>query len=223
MKWLLSLFAIATVHGDTIPAGPLLISPESKSLIIEFETGGKSYYQSRLQRPTWPGGASGATIGLGYDLGYNTKAQIRTDWSGLPDTQITALTSAAGYKGTAAKYRVSALRWIIIPWDAAERVFVTRTMPRFGSMTDAAFPAITRTHSHVQGSMLSIVFNRGSSLTGSSRIEMRAIRDHIAAGRISAIPREIRAMKRLWIGKGLDGLLRRREAEAQLIEKSLHP
>lgn len=60
-------------------------------------------------------------------------------------------------------------------------------------------------------------------MSGASRIEMRAIRGHVAAGRVSAIPREIRGMKRLWLGKGLPGLLRRRDAEASLIERSLSP
>jgi GH24 family phage-related lysozyme (muramidase) len=32
----------------------------------------------------------------------------------------------------------------------------------------------------------------------------------------------VRSMKRLWVGKGLDGLLRRRDEEAELIEKAKH-
>jgi hypothetical protein len=204
-----------------IPAGPLSISPESRDLIVEFETGGKSYYQSRLQRPSWPGGASGVTLGIGYDCGYNTRSQILSDWSSLPDSTRNTLASAAGVKGTAAKPRASALKWIIVPWDTAQAVFVSNTMPRFGKMTSQAFPGITSTHGHVQGAMLSIVFNRGASMTGSKRTEMRAIRAHVAAGRIAPIPGEIRAMKRIWQGTGLTGLLRRRDAEAALIERSL--
>lgn len=223
MKWLLSLFAASSIHGDSIPAGPLLISPESKALIVEFETGGKAYYQSKLQRPTWPGGASGVTVGIGYDVGYNTRAAVLSDWKALPESSRNALASAAGVKGVAAKSRASALKWINVPWPDAEALFVSNTMPRFGKMTDTAFPGITRTHGHVQGAMLSIVFNRGSSMSGASRIEMRAIRGHVAAGRVPAIPREIRGMKRLWVGKGLPGLLRRRDAEASLIERSLSP
>lgn len=217
MKLFLALFA------TLIPAGPLQISPESRDLIVEFETGGRSYYNARLQRPSWPGGASGVTVGIGYDVGYNTRAAVISDWKALPEGSRNALASAAGVKGVAAKSRASALKWIIVPWSDAESLFVTNTMPRFGRMTDTAFPGITRTHGHVQGAMLSIVFNRGSSMSGASRIEMRAIRGHVAAGRVSAIPREIRGMKRLWVGRGLPGLLRRRDAEASLIERSFTP
>jgi GH24 family phage-related lysozyme (muramidase) len=32
---------------------------------------------------------------------------------------------------------------------------------------------------------------------------------------------QLRRMKRLWVGKGLDGLLRRREAEALMVENCI--
>jgi GH24 family phage-related lysozyme (muramidase) len=203
-----------------IPAGPLSISPESRDLIVEFETGGKSYYQAKLQRPTWPGGASGVTVGIGYDVGYNTRAAVLSDWSALPEGSRNALASAAGVKGVAAKSRAAALKWISVPWPVAEDLFVKNTMPRFGKMTSQVFPGITTTHGHVQGAMLSIVFNRGASMAGNGRVEMRSIRSAIAAGNVRPVPGQIRAMKRLWIGKGLPGLLRRRDAEAALIERS---
>lgn len=223
MKWFLSLFAATTIHGDLIPAGPLRISPEGKALIVEFETGGKSYYQKRLAKPSWPGGASGVTVGIGYDVGYNTRAQILSDWKSLPEGHRNALASAAGIKGVAAKSRASALKWIAVPWEAAETVFVAKTMPRFGGYASTAFPGITGKHGHVQGALLSIVFNRGPGMAGDSRREMRSIRSHVASGNIKAIPGQIRSMKRLWYGKGLDGLLRRRDAEARLVERSFTP
>lgn len=223
MKWLLSLFAASALHGDSIPAGPLRVSPEARALIVEFETGGQSYYRKALAKPTWPGGASGVTVGIGYDVGYNTRAAVLSDWKALPESHRNALASAAGVKGVAAKPRASALKWIVVPWETAEAVFVSNTMPRFGSMTSTAFSGITTKHGHVQGSLLSIVFNRGASMSGDSRREMRSIRSYVAAGNIRAIPGQIRSMKRLWYGKGLDGLLRRREAEARLVERSLVP
>lgn len=222
MKWLLSLFAATQLHGD-IPAGPLRISDEARSLIVEFETGGKAYYQKALAKPSWPGGASGVTVGIGYDVGYNTRSQILADWQALPEAQRNALASAAGIKGVAAKSRAAALKWIVVPWDKAESVFVSNTMPRFGNMTDTAFPGVWSKHGHVQGAMLSIVFNRGASMSGDSRREMRQIRVDIAADKVSKVPTQIRSMKRLWYGKGLDGLIRRREAEARLVERSFSP
>ena len=223
MKTFLAFFAslFTGAAEPTIPAGPLRISGEGRALIVEFETGGRAYYDKALRRPSWPGGASGVTVGIGYDVGYNTRSQILDDWAGLPESSRNALAGAAGVKGVAARSRASALKWIVVPWDTAERVFVARTMPRFGGYTDRAFPGITSKHGHVQGALLSIVFNRGASMSGGSRREMRAVRSHVATGNIRAIPAEIRSMKRLWIGKGLSGLLRRRDAEAALVDRSL--
>jgi hypothetical protein len=202
-----------------MPAGPLVITPEARDLIVGFETGGQSYYTARLKSPSYPGGASGTTIGIGYDCGYNTRAQILADWAALPKGSRDALAATAGVKGVAAKSRAAACRWIVVPWALAQDVFVARTMPRFGVMTAAAFPGILSTHGHVQGVVLSLVFNRGPAMQGSSRAEMRSVRAAVAAGTIRPVPAHIRAMKRLWLGKGLPGLLLRREAEAALVER----
>jgi GH24 family phage-related lysozyme (muramidase) len=64
----------------------------------------------------------------------------------------------------------------------------------------------------------SLVFNRGTSLVGDKRLEMRNIKVLIPKKDYKKIAQEIRSMKRLWRGKNLDGLIERREAEAKLIE-----
>jgi GH24 family phage-related lysozyme (muramidase) len=50
---------------------------------------------------------------------------------------------------------------------------------------------------------------------------MRAVRDAVAQGDLQEIANQIRAMKRLWVGKGMDGLLTRRDAEADLVESAI--
>jgi GH24 family phage-related lysozyme (muramidase) len=47
---------------------------------------------------------------------------------------------------------------------------------------------------------------------------MRNIRDLIPKKDYKGIAKELRKMKRIWQGKGLDGLLERRDAEAKLVE-----
>lgn len=224
---LIAIVPALPVSADSpIAAGPLSISAESRDLIVEFETGGRAYYERCLKRPEWPGGASGVTIGIGYDCGYNSRAQILADWSALPESYREALANTAGVTGIRAKARAAALRWIIIPWPVAQDVFVAGTMPRFGRMTASAYQGVMGTHGHVQGVMLSIVFNRGSDKRGDRRRELAAIDRDLMADpkRLRDIPAQIRLMKRLWVGRGLDGLLLRREAEARLVEKSLaHP
>jgi GH24 family phage-related lysozyme (muramidase) len=50
---------------------------------------------------------------------------------------------------------------------------------------------------------------------------MRNIKNLVPKKNYKSIAREIRSMKRLWLNKGLDGLLERREAEAKQIEKEI--
>ncbi|HEY6129471.1 MAG TPA: hypothetical protein VIW23_14955, partial [Candidatus Acidoferrum sp.] len=63
--------------------------------------------------------------------------------------------------------------------------------------------------------------NRGPGMEGDRRKEMRAVRDAVANQDLQEIADQIRAMKRLWEGKGLDGLLKRRDAEADLVESAI--
>ena len=72
-----------------------------------------------------------------------------------------------------------------------------------------------------QGALVSLVFNRGPGMDGDRRREMRAVRDAVARKDLREIAGQIRAMKRLWEGQGLDGLLRRRDAEADLVESAI--
>jgi GH24 family phage-related lysozyme (muramidase) len=55
------------------------------------------------------------------------------------------------------------------------------------------------------------------------RREMRAIRDAVPRGNLPEIAAQLRSMKRLWERQGLDGLLKRREAEARLVESCIAP
>ena len=223
MKALLALIAAAfqTATAETIPAGDLRISPEARELILHFETGGPGYYQARLQRPTVPPGASGITIGIGYDLGYNTPAQIRADWAGvLPDPQVERLAGVAGRTGASARAALSRVRDIIIPWGAAVQVYEGRTVPRFAKLTVATYPGILATHPHIQGVILSTTFNRGSALTPyCRRAELVWTRDDLRAGKTSRLGDYQLAMRRLW--PSIPGLQKRYAAHSGLIQNAL--
>ena len=49
------------------------IPEEIVEMIVEFEVGNKKYYESKCKSPIWPGGSSGVTIGIGYDLAHVTR------------------------------------------------------------------------------------------------------------------------------------------------------
>ena len=57
------------------------IPARAVAFIGREEVGSRRLYDIQGARPTWPGGESGVTIGIGYDLGYQTS--FDNDWSGL--------------------------------------------------------------------------------------------------------------------------------------------
>ncbi len=175
----------------------------------------------------WPGGDSGITIGRGYDLGY--EPTFARDWAGhLAPTEIAALTTALGRKGQDARAVAARFRDIHVSREAADAVFLDHSLPKYVQQTARAFPGFAHLPLDAQGALVSLVFNRGAGMDGERRREMRAIRDIIAAdplgdnlrATLPEIAAQFRAMKRLWIGQGVDGLLKRRDAEAALVESA---
>jgi hypothetical protein len=199
-------------------AASLTVSKKAIDMIVTFEIGSKTNYKTKLERPIWPGGSSGVTIGIGYDLGFNSQNQIRADWGQrVSDGDLAKLLTASKVTGQAAKALVGGLQSVRIPLDDATAVFQSRTLPRFARDTRTLYPGIELLPADAQGALLSLVFNRGTSTTGDRRREMKAIKAHVVAKDLAKIADEIVAMKRLWIGAGLDGLLRRRDDEARLV------
>jgi GH24 family phage-related lysozyme (muramidase) len=192
----------------------LQIPDEAVALILNAEG---------LDQPSkWPGGSSGITIGVGYDLGFVTADQFEEDWSPfLSGDEIDRLKDVIGISGDAARQRAGEFRDIRIKEADAEQVFKERTLPDYSEQTERAFPGVDQLPPKVQGVLVSLVFNRGGGMDGDSRREMRAVRDAVANGDLQEIANQIRAMKRLWEGKGLDGLLERRDAEADLVESAI--
>lgn len=194
-------------------------------LILKYEVSSKAYYNKKLKAPTWPGGGSGVTIGIGYDLGYNSERNFLRDWRGkISKSAIRKLSAVLGVKGVRAKSKISRLRSVEIPYDVAISVFTEQTLPRFWSLAEKAFGSnFAKLHKNAQWALVSLVFNRGASMSGSRRAEMAAIRDAIAEWDgtdpeiYEIIATFIESMKRIWVGRGLDGLLVRRDAEAELV------
>lgn len=201
------------------------LSEEGIQLIIQEETGGKSYWLRRgLNRPTWPGFSSGVTIGCGYDLGYRRSADVRSDWADVFDEEeLARLVKACGVVKDAASALVPSLSDIVVSWDDAITVFRQSTLPRYYLMALRIYPQIESLPDHSATALVSIVFNRGNSLVSSddrdTRKEMRQIREALVQGRHELIPDYIRAMKRLWPKH--EGLQNRRMNEAALFQKGL--
>lgn len=199
-----------------------MISRKSIDLIIQHEVGGRAVYEKRYQKPIWAGGQSGLTIGLGYDVGYNTEKDLFTDWKDLNLNYLNALKRFCGIKGESVKEMIKGeVLNVRIPYNMAYEVFVKVSIPKFYKLTKAIYPQLDQLNEDTQGALVSMVYNRGNRIEGDSRVEMKAIVDLVAKKDYEGIAEQIEKSKRLWEGKGLDGLVVRREAEADLIRDSI--
>jgi GH24 family phage-related lysozyme (muramidase) len=187
------------------------------------EVGSRAYYDTHCARPDYPGGASGVTIGVGYDLGYQEK--FAQDWvDALLPNQISRLRSCLGLTGTAARSAIDSVSDIIVPWHSAWNVFLKRSVPDHVVLTRQTFGSPPRLPPLCLGVLVSLVYNRGAAMEDSpdhpgNRREMRDIRDAMDRGNFTAVPALLRSMKRLWPA-GSD-LFERREHEAALFEEGL--
>lgn len=215
---LLHLAAVSALGQLVALPSPVQLTPEGRQLILNFEVGGgERYYNRLLARPTWPGFASGVTIGVGYDLGFNSERVIRSDWNGLKD--LDRLAPLSGITGQRAKDRVAQIRDILIGWEHANAVFTAVTVTRFYQLCQRTFPGFDDLRPNAQAALVSLVFNRGNAMSGPQRTEMRTIRSLVPKRDYAGIAHQLRTMKRIWKGTDIsEGMSRRREAEARLAE-----
>jgi hypothetical protein len=193
------------------------ISPKGYQLILDFEVGGgKPYYDRFLSRPTVPPAQSGVTIGVGYDLRWYPKTTILRDWHMLPGDHASRLSGASGLNNSQSKNFLPRVRDIVIVWNDAEKVFQVVSLSQWVNNTRKAFPGFDALHPDAQAVLVSLCFNRGTSMAGESRREMRNLRPLVEKRDYRGMAGEIRSMKRLW--PNIPGLIRRREAEAKLME-----
>lgn len=202
------------------------------AFITREETGGLQYYDMVTRWPHYPGHSSGITIGVGYDLRFNTEANLRKLWGEyLPVAHIDELAKDVGVKGSKARANELKAMGIEIPFKFAWPVFINLTLPRFYHNAELIYPTINRLPDLCRSVLVSIVFNRGSSLSGSRRKEMKEIQqilsraDSPGLGKaekieiLMGVEDQILAMKRLWAPGS--GLIKRRQAEANLWREGL--
>lgn len=209
--------SIAIVKAANLP-----ISLSAIEEIIFEEDSSEWFYLKHYQHPEWPGGASGVTIALGYDLGYAKPDKIRADWTGLvPDSMISVLTSCSGFTGVHAHDKmVQVKNQISIPWSAALQVFLKRDMPNWIATAAHLLPNWDKLGPTCKGIIVSLIYNRGAAgfnQTGDRMREMRAIKTDMVAQHFDDIPNQFRSMARLWTG----GVHARRLREAALFQQGL--
>jgi hypothetical protein len=201
----------AAVAARPDPFPPLRAA--GATFIARLEVCGPRQYRLQYRHPEWPGEKSGITIGIGYDLKFVTRPEFEADWAGaVPAGAVDRLACAFGRIGSP-QLRQSVVD-LDFPLGVAMTVFLERTLPEFLKKTRSIYPQVDTLPPSRAAALVSLVYNRGTDLTGDRRREMRAIRDRLAAGDLDSVASEIDAMERHWDPQC--GLVKRRHDEARL-------
>jgi peptidoglycan hydrolase-like protein with peptidoglycan-binding domain len=188
------------------------------TFIAREEVSDGTTYRKKFQRPCLPPSPSGITIGIGYDCRFTkTRADLEADWGDVlaPDA-IALLVPTLGVVGTQAL--LAQANGVSITLGDAMRVFAQRSLPKYLEETRRIYPQIAGAalNPAQRTALVSLVYNRGTDLTGDRRTEMKAIQGLLAAGRLADVPDQFESMTRLWTMTEAPGLIRRRRTEATL-------
>lgn len=213
--------AVSMANAASLFAPPVTstLSPAGRTLIYEFEVGGRSGYNPHPEAPD--ARYSGVTFGIGYDAHQNSPAVIVSDWAGLGASKAQRLADTHPYVGRSAQVHLSEVRDIIVAWQIASDVFDRIDVGReFTNARRAYGPMFNDLTANAQAALISIGFNRGYSFVGENRREMRVVRELVPKKDYVSMAAQIRASERCWRGTSIySGMKRRRYAEADLIVK----
>ena len=203
---------------------PSTVPDDTLTFVENEEDGSQAYYVAHYQHFEWPEGASGPTIGIGYDCGYVTRSEAEADWTGIVGQEtVHKIVAAVGYRGDGASVYVHNHRDdVTITWDQALEEFKQREVPKWLARCRAAIPNFNLLPGECRGSLFSLCYNRGTGGFDDPSprdAEMRAIKALMIAQNFTRIPAEILSMQRLWPRNS--DLWRRRAHEAALFKKGL--
>ncbi len=188
-------------------------------------------HESNAVRPYVPlnSSSSGVTLGIGYDIAHHSPEEVRRDWgSHLLAEDLERLVRATSLVGQSAlDYCQTELGGMLIRPEQGVEVFQRASLPKYERLTQRCYSTWEEVHPYCYGALVSLIFNRGPGLgvkgqsSWDTRREMREIQEAMQHREFDRVPDLIRSMKRLWEDKGLAGLLRRRDEEADLFENGL--
>lgn len=189
------------------------------ALVTRWEIGSAAQYTRKYSHPICPGGASGPTIGIGYDLGTQTEREIRASWG--RHSAIDELVTASGQTGrTRCKAWATQHQHITVSYADAERVFLEHDWPVYFAAAGRAYHnGWNGLSGYHKGGLTSVGYNRGFGFSGSRRAELRAIRDTcVPAYDAPCSARENVASCRVWEGTAIyKGICNRRKDESRLM------
>jgi hypothetical protein len=225
--------ALSDVERELANALGARVSEAGARLMINLETGGRTYYERVYQgRPVWPGRVSGITLGVGYDLGYYSESAFRKDWA-LLGTEILNRFAVEGCIGACPPKKTpdqmramcKRVRDIQIAWNDAIKVYKVTMLPNWAFKTNAALPNCDLLNGDCFGALVALTLNRGEdkyARDGDRFKEMRAIKAAMSDRAFGEIPKLLEKMTRIWEGTDIERQMKRaRGEEKRLFEIGL--
>ena len=202
----------------------IVITQRSFDKLVFHEITSEALYNKSYAKPHWPPiGTSGITLGIGFDLGFHTAAELEQAWGPvLSADDISLLKKVIGLTSQNAKNALASVKQISIPLEKAKIVFHNFSLPKAAKELFAYNPKVVDLFPDAQGALLSLVYNRGRGTVdkpGSNRRkEMKEVQRLISVKDYKGISEQILAMRRLW--PETSGLYTRRTDEAALVANS---
>lgn len=184
------------------PASQMTTSPKGLQFIYTREA-----MKNVSNRLHWPGGASGVTLGPGYDMRERSKATIVTDMTsiGVDMESAKSISNAAGLKGKDAKDFCKNNHSLISLTDQAEFKLMKKVVPAYEKSVKNAITIDLLPHEF--DALVSFAYNLGSLWT--------SIATNINNGKIVAAMNRLKEGNKSG-GKINQGLTKRRALEAAL-------
>ncbi len=202
-----------------LPIADAAMTKVAEDLIFESEVGGEWQYK-KWPHPEAPDArSSGVTEGIGYDNAENAPRLILQDWAMLPGNAPARLAATHPYRGRAAQQHLHEVVDITVSWENAYHVFYQVDLPRVDGACRRAYKGFDSLRPEAKDAIRSLVFNRGTAMSGPTRTEMRDMGPAIEKQDYARMARLEREMCRVWKGTSIErGMTTRRYAEAKLIE-----
>ncbi|MCB1144194.1 MAG: hypothetical protein H7A24_06090 [Leptospiraceae bacterium] len=216
------------------------LSQKANNLIVKFEVGGgEKYYNKKTRFPIWPGGYSGITVGIGVDLGHITFKEFDRYISPYyMEGEASRLIECIGHTGNPKdpeseiemKSLLSTVADCELSWENALAIHEDFTIPIYHKRTMKVFKGIENLPPDAQGAIVSLVFNRGTKLEGSSRVHManiaKLVSQYTPSNKqtvLEEIAKNFEEMVQIWEGQKIyEGIKRRRLEEAKLVRDSFY-
>jgi len=224
---LLACPSISQVAASSPNCVPLSLPVGSQAEVVAKSAIFLTKVETIQVHPYWPGGISGVTLGIGWDLGYHNVSELHRVWAALGTAALLRLDVAAGKKGEAAHAVIAELRSIDVLADVSKQVLADSLNGYYYPFVTGHFPGLTKLPADAQVVLISLVFNRGISMGREPdwrfakevdrRWEFRELRRDVQEGDLFAIYAHLGTMKRLWEKSGPRGLRIRRRDEQALI------